>query len=60
MEMAPVIMWQMGRTPEHYRQYWNQMSKSPSKTTLDPPPGSSTASYTLSGKQMMPKHVNFG
>ncbi|XP_057457093.1 uncharacterized Rho GTPase-activating protein At5g61530 [Lotus japonicus] len=48
MEMAPVIMWQMGRTPEHYRQYWNQMSKSPSKTTLDPPPGSSTASYTLS------------
>ncbi|KAL5132653.1 putative Rho GTPase-activating protein [Glycine soja] len=43
MEMAPVIMWQKERTPEFYRQYWNQMSKSPSKKSVDPPPGSYTA-----------------
>ncbi|KAG5120438.1 hypothetical protein JHK82_034858 [Glycine max] len=43
MEMAPVIMWQKERTPEFYHQYWNQMSKSPSKKSVDPPPGSYTA-----------------
>ncbi|XP_061367411.1 uncharacterized Rho GTPase-activating protein At5g61530 [Gastrolobium bilobum] len=39
MEMAPVIMWQKGQKPEFYRQYWSQMSKSPSKKSLDPPSG---------------------
>lgn len=43
MEMAPVIMWQNERKPEFYRQYWNQMSKNPSKKSVDPPPGSDTA-----------------
>ncbi|TKY68210.1 Rho GTPase-activating protein [Spatholobus suberectus] len=43
MEMAPVIMWQKERRPEFYRQYWNQMSKNPSKMSVDPPPGSYTA-----------------
>ncbi|KAF7824836.1 putative Rho GTPase-activating protein [Senna tora] len=41
MEMAPVIMWQKGSSPEFYRHYWNHMSKSPSKKSLDPLPGSS-------------------
>ncbi|KAK2379430.1 small G protein family protein / RhoGAP family protein [Trifolium repens] len=42
MEMAPVIMWQQERRPEFYRQYWSQMSESPSKQSLDPQPGSTT------------------
>lgn len=50
MEMAPVIMWQEGRRPEFYRQYWSQMPKKPSKNNLDPPPGSSTTGDMLSGK----------
>ncbi|KAK7856440.1 uncharacterized Rho GTPase-activating protein At5g61530 [Quercus suber] len=37
MEMVPVIIWQKGRKPEFYRQYWNQPSKIPSKN-LDQPP----------------------
>ncbi|KAJ1409703.1 Rho GTPase-activating protein domain [Sesbania bispinosa] len=48
MEMAPVIMWQKGQRPEFYRQYWNQMSKIPSKKSLDPPSGSCTAWDMLS------------
>lgn len=51
MEMAPVIMWQKERTPEFYHQYWNQMSKSPSKKSVDPPPGSYTAWDMLAGRQ---------
>ncbi|XP_027369067.1 uncharacterized Rho GTPase-activating protein At5g61530 isoform X2 [Abrus precatorius] len=43
MEMAPVVMWQKGQRPEIYCQYWNQMSKSPSKRSFDPTPGSHTA-----------------
>lgn len=42
MEMAPVIMWQKGCRPEIYRQYWSQMSESPSKQSLNPEPGSTT------------------
>ncbi|KAK7283835.1 hypothetical protein RIF29_13582 [Crotalaria pallida] len=42
MEMAPIIMWQKEQRPEFYTQYWNQMSKSASKKSLDPPPGSDT------------------
>lgn len=42
MEMAPVIMWQKGCRPETYRQYWSQMSESPSKQSLNPEPGSTT------------------
>ena len=38
MEMVPpVIIWQKGRKPEFYRQYWNQPSKIPSEN-LDQPP----------------------
>lgn len=40
MEMAPVIMWQEGRRPIFYRQYWSQVSESPSKKSLDLPAGS--------------------
>ncbi|CAI8600619.1 unnamed protein product [Vicia faba] len=42
LEMAPVIMWQKEHRPEFYRQYWSQMSESPSKQSLDPEPGSTT------------------
>ncbi|KAM1141842.1 hypothetical protein FF1_041688 [Malus domestica] len=38
MEMAPVIIWQKGRTPDLYRKYWNQPSKGPSRKNLDPEP----------------------
>nr|XP_007133860.1 hypothetical protein PHAVU_011G215200g [Phaseolus vulgaris]XP_007133861.1 hypothetical protein PHAVU_011G215200g [Phaseolus vulgaris]XP_007133862.1 hypothetical protein PHAVU_011G215200g [Phaseolus vulgaris]ESW05854.1 hypothetical protein PHAVU_011G215200g [Phaseolus vulgaris]ESW05855.1 hypothetical protein PHAVU_011G215200g [Phaseolus vulgaris]ESW05856.1 hypothetical protein PHAVU_011G215200g [Phaseolus vulgaris] len=37
IEMAPVIMWQKESRPEFYRQYWNQMSKSPSEKSVDTP-----------------------
>ncbi|XP_004506454.1 uncharacterized Rho GTPase-activating protein At5g61530 [Cicer arietinum] len=40
MEMAPVIMWQKEGRPEFYRQYWSQMSESPSRQSLEPQPGS--------------------
>ncbi|XP_057729750.1 uncharacterized Rho GTPase-activating protein At5g61530 [Arachis stenosperma] len=40
MEMAPVVMWQDGQRPDFYKQYWNQVSKSPSKKGLDEPAGS--------------------
>ncbi|CDP05364.1 unnamed protein product [Coffea canephora] len=32
MEMAPILMWQQGQRPEHYKQFWNHSSKSHSKT----------------------------
>ncbi|KAK9293176.1 hypothetical protein L1049_021165 [Liquidambar formosana] len=38
MEMAPVIMWQKGRRPEFYRQFWNQPAKILSKKNMDPAP----------------------
>lgn len=38
MEMAPVIMWQKGRRPESYRQFWNQPSQNLSKENMDPSP----------------------
>ncbi|KAM1505716.1 hypothetical protein ACFX13_001762 [Malus domestica] len=38
MEMAPVIIWQKGKTPDLYRKYWNQPSKGPSRKNLDPEP----------------------
>ncbi|PIN18161.1 hypothetical protein CDL12_09174 [Handroanthus impetiginosus] len=27
MEMAPIIVWQKGQRPEHYKQFWNNPSK---------------------------------
>lgn len=36
MEMAPIIMWQKGRRPETYRQFWNHSSATQSKTNADP------------------------
>lgn len=51
MEMAPVIMWQEGHRPEFYRQYWSQVSESPSKKSLDLPAGSYTSWDMLAGKQ---------
>ncbi|BAT89154.1 hypothetical protein VIGAN_06003600 [Vigna angularis var. angularis] len=48
MEMAPVIMWQKENRPEFYRQYWNQMSRSPSEKSVDTPPGSFAAWDMLS------------
>ncbi|ONI25001.1 hypothetical protein PRUPE_2G274000 [Prunus persica] len=38
MEMAPVLIWQKGRTPDLYRKYWTEPSKGPSKKNLDPEP----------------------
>ncbi|KAA8533895.1 hypothetical protein F0562_031412 [Nyssa sinensis] len=38
LEMAPILMWQKGRGPEHYRQFWNQPSKTFSKKNMDPVP----------------------
>ncbi|KAI6696170.1 hypothetical protein NL676_016289 [Syzygium grande] len=35
IEMAPVLMWQKGRNPEFYREYWNKLSGSPPKN-VDP------------------------
>ncbi|KAH7557373.1 hypothetical protein JRO89_XS11G0133800 [Xanthoceras sorbifolium] len=35
MEMAPVIMWQKGQKPESYRQYWNNLSRNPSKKNME-------------------------
>lgn len=35
-EMAPIIIWQKGRRPDFYRQFWNQPSKNQSKTNVDP------------------------
>ncbi|KAL0382278.1 UNVERIFIED_CONTAM: putative Rho GTPase-activating protein [Sesamum calycinum] len=41
MEMAPIIIWQKGQRPEHYKQYWNHPSKLDSKANLD-----STSNYS--------------
>uniref|UniRef100_A0A5B6ZM90 Rho-GAP domain-containing protein n=1 Tax=Davidia involucrata TaxID=16924 RepID=A0A5B6ZM90_DAVIN len=38
LEMAPIIMWQKGREPEYYRQFWNHPSKKFSKKNMDPVP----------------------
>ncbi|KAL5569857.1 hypothetical protein UlMin_026432 [Ulmus minor] len=38
MEMAPVIIWQKGREPDTYRQYWSQPPKGPSKNNFEPQP----------------------
>jgi len=59
MEMAPVIMWQKESRPEFYRQYWNQMSKSPSEKSVDTQPGSYTAWDMLAGKQNSTKTCKF-
>ncbi|KAJ0569991.1 putative Rho GTPase activation protein [Helianthus annuus] len=37
MEMAPIIMWQKGQTPETYKQYWNQPSTTQSNTNAADP-----------------------
>ncbi|XP_062092210.1 uncharacterized Rho GTPase-activating protein At5g61530 [Humulus lupulus] len=38
MEMAPILMWQKGREPDMYRQYWIQPQKDPSNNNLEPQP----------------------
>lgn len=38
LEMAPVIMWQNGRKPEFYSQFWNHPSKGVAKKNMDPSP----------------------
>lgn len=38
LEMAPVIMWQNGRKPESYSQFWNHPSKVVAKKNMDPAP----------------------
>ncbi|KAG8390238.1 hypothetical protein BUALT_Bualt01G0063000 [Buddleja alternifolia] len=35
MEMAPIIIWQKGQRPQHYKQYWDSPSKLDSKANLD-------------------------
>ncbi|KAK6155934.1 hypothetical protein DH2020_010182 [Rehmannia glutinosa] len=35
MEMAPIVMWQEGQRPEHYKQFWSQPSKFDSKANVD-------------------------
>lgn len=35
MEMTPIIMWQTGRRPEFYREYWDYHSKSSSAKSLN-------------------------
>ncbi|MFS7936886.1 hypothetical protein Hanom_Chr05g00421051 [Helianthus anomalus] len=37
MEMAPIIMWQKGQTPETYKQYWNQPTTTQSNTNAADP-----------------------
>lgn len=34
MEMAPIIMWQKGQRPEHYKQFWLQSPKLDSKADV--------------------------
>lgn len=36
LEMAPVIMWQNGRKPESYSQFWNHTYKSVAKKNMNP------------------------
>ncbi|KAF4362698.1 uncharacterized Rho GTPase-activating protein At5g61530 [Cannabis sativa] len=38
VEMAPIIIWQKGREPDMYRQYWIQPQKGPSNHNLEPQP----------------------
>ncbi|VFQ72767.1 unnamed protein product [Cuscuta campestris] len=35
MEMAPIIMWQQGRSPNYYKQFWSSLPKKHSKTESD-------------------------
>lgn len=35
VELAPIIMWQRGQRPEHYKQIWNQPEKLASNTNID-------------------------
>lgn len=35
MEMAPIIMWQQGRSPDYYKQFWSSLPKKHSKTESD-------------------------
>nr|GMC94366.1 uncharacterized Rho GTPase-activating protein At5g61530 [Ipomoea batatas] len=35
MEIAPIIMWQHGRSPDQYKQFWSQLPKNHQKTRLD-------------------------
>nr|GME10008.1 uncharacterized Rho GTPase-activating protein At5g61530 [Ipomoea batatas] len=35
MEIAPIIMWQQGRSPDQYKQFWSQLPKNHPKTRLD-------------------------
>ncbi|KAK1419504.1 hypothetical protein QVD17_28676 [Tagetes erecta] len=36
MEMAPIIMWQKGKVPETYKQFWNQPSTTQPNTNANP------------------------
>lgn len=35
VEVAPIIMWQKGQRPEHYKHVWNQPQKLDSKANID-------------------------
>ncbi|XP_019149655.1 PREDICTED: uncharacterized Rho GTPase-activating protein At5g61530 isoform X2 [Ipomoea nil] len=35
MEIAPIIMWQQGKSPDQYKQFWSQLPKNHQKTRLD-------------------------
>ncbi|KAJ4953929.1 hypothetical protein NE237_030761 [Protea cynaroides] len=35
VEMAPVVMWQKGKRPDHFSQFWCHTTKGPSKNTMD-------------------------
>lgn len=49
VEVAPIIMWQEGQRPEHYKQIWNQPENLASKTDMDSASNSSEWDI-LSGK----------
>lgn len=49
VEVAPIIMWQKGQRPEHYKQIWNQPENFASKADMDSASNSSVWD-TLSGK----------
>ncbi|KAL8552502.1 hypothetical protein ACS0TY_001259 [Phlomoides rotata] len=44
VEVAPVIMWQKGQRPEHYKQFWNQPQMIDSKANVD-----SASNYSAQG-----------
>lgn len=49
VEVAPIIMWQKGQRPEHYKQIWNQPENLASKANMDSASNSSVWDM-LSGK----------